>query len=585
VLQYVQRTLENVILDDATVQNPYTTDSYIRQCRPRSVLCLPLLNQGKLIGILYLENKLAPRVFAPARIAVLKLLASQAAISLENTHLYADLKEREAKIRRLVDANIMGIFIWNFEGEIIEANEAFLQIVEYTHEDLVAGLLRWTDLTPAEWRERDTRAIAELKETGTVQPYEKTYFRRDLSRVPVLIGAARFEEGGDEGVAFVLDLSEQKRAGEALRRSEEYLAEGQRLTHTGSWALNVVTRQALHSSAEHTRMFGFDPEKGMPSFQEFLQRVHPEDQELVLGTFQSLMRSGADLDLPYRIAVPDGPVRYMHAIGHPVPKQSGTPGEYVGITIDITERRRIEQERERLRQLEADLAHINRVSMMGELTASIAHEINQPLTVIVSNANACARMLRAASPDIDEVRLAVGDISDSGCRASEVLSRIRALLKKSPSAKSPLNISDVIEDVLPLLRGELESHQTKLDTHLQSNVPLVLGDRIELQQVLINLLMNGIESMSSIMDHPRVLAVQSRVVETGEVEVAVRDCGVGISVDHPGSLFDPFFTTKPGGMGMGLPISRSIIEAHGGRLWASSNASGGATFTFTLPAA
>ncbi|HEY4050968.1 MAG TPA: sigma 54-interacting transcriptional regulator, partial [Acidobacteriaceae bacterium] len=223
VLQYVQRTLENVILDDATVQNPYTMDSYIRQCRPRSVLCLPLLNQGKLIGILYLENKLAPRVFVPSRIAVLKLLASQAAISLENTRLYADLKEREAKIRRLVDANIMGIFIWNLEGEIIEANEAFLQMVECTHEDLVAGRLRWTDLTPAEWRERDTRATAELKEAGTVQPYEKTFFRKDLSCVPVLIGGARFEEGGDEGVAFVLDLSEQKRAEAEIRALKDQL--------------------------------------------------------------------------------------------------------------------------------------------------------------------------------------------------------------------------------------------------------------------------------------------------------------------------------------------------------------------------
>jgi C4-dicarboxylate-specific signal transduction histidine kinase len=275
----------------------------------------------------------------------------------------------------------------------------------------------------------------------------------------------------------------------------------------------------------------------------------------------------------------------MHAIGHPVLKQSDTPGEYVGITIDITERRRLEQERERLRQLEADLAHINRVSTMGELTASIAHEINQPLTVIVSNANACARMLSAESPDFDEVRFAVGDISDYGRRASEVLSRIRGLLKKSASAKSPLNVSDVIVEVLPLLRGELENRRTKLDTRLQSSLPPVLGDRIELQQVLINLLMNGIESMSSIMDRPRVLTVQSRVVESGEVEVAVRDCGVGISVDQMRSLFDPFFTTKPGGMGMGLPISRSIIEAHGGKLWASSNASGGATFQFTLPAA
>ena len=254
-----------------------------------------------------------------------------------------------------------------------------------------------------------------------------------------------------------------------------------------------------------------------------------------------------------------------------------------GAVRDITERKRAE---EGVRQAQAERAHVSRLASMGELTASIAHEINQPLTVIVSNANACTRMLSTASPDLDEVRLAVGDIADYGCRASEVISRIRGLAKKSPSVKSPLNVNDVIVEVLPLLQGELEKRRTKLDTRrLQSHLPLVLGDRIELQQVLINLLMNGIESMLSTMDHPRVLAVESRVVESGEVAVAVRDSGVGISVDQMGSLFEPFFTSKPGGMGMGLAISRSIIEAHGGKLWASSNPSGGATFQFTLPAA
>ena len=213
VLHYVLRTRESVILDDAAAQNPFAADPYIRQRQARSVLCLPLINQAKLIGVLYLENNLAPRVFAPARIAVLKLLASQAAISLENTRLYRDLAEREAKIRRLVDANIIGIFIWDLDGRIIEANDAFLRMVGYDREDLVAGRLRWTDLTPPEWRERDEqRRSPELKTTGTVQPFEKEYFRKDGSRVPVLVGAASFEESGDQGVAFVLDLTERKRA-------------------------------------------------------------------------------------------------------------------------------------------------------------------------------------------------------------------------------------------------------------------------------------------------------------------------------------------------------------------------------------
>src|SRR5262249_25623734 len=210
IVQYVVRTQESVILDDASTHNPFSADTYLRRHHVRSILCLPLINQAKLIGVLYLENNLTPDVFTPTRISVLKLLASQAAISLENTRLYRDLEKREAKIRRLVDANIMGLFIWNFDGQIIEANEAFLRMVNHSREDLVSGRLSWKDLTPPEWRDLNKRNITKLKATGALQPYEKEYFRSDGSRVPVLVGAAIFEESQNEGVSFVLDLSERK---------------------------------------------------------------------------------------------------------------------------------------------------------------------------------------------------------------------------------------------------------------------------------------------------------------------------------------------------------------------------------------
>ena len=229
-----------MILDDASAQSPFSADPYIRQHRARSILCLPLINQAKLIGVLYLENNLAPHVFTPARIAVLKLLASQAAISLENTRLYRDLEEREAKIRRLVEANIIGIFIWDLEGRILEANDAFLHMVGYDREDLVSGRLRWTDLTPPEWRDRDATALAELKATGTVQPFEKEYFRKDGSRVPVLIGAAMFEESGNEGVAFVLDLTERKRAEAARLKLEERLRQAEKMEAIGRLAGGIA---------------------------------------------------------------------------------------------------------------------------------------------------------------------------------------------------------------------------------------------------------------------------------------------------------------------------------------------------------
>src|SRR6516165_6691224 len=223
LVRYAMRTQETVILDDASSHNPFTADPYIVGRRARSILCLSLINQGKLIGILYLENNLAPRVFTPERVTLLKVLASQAAISLENARLYLDLADREGKIRRLVDANIIGIFVSNLEGRILEANDAFLRIIGYDREDLVSGRVRRNELTPPEWRERDIRTLAELNSAGTVRPFEKEYFRKDGSRVPVLVGLTLFKEGSNEVVAFVLDLTERKRAEEALRESERSL--------------------------------------------------------------------------------------------------------------------------------------------------------------------------------------------------------------------------------------------------------------------------------------------------------------------------------------------------------------------------
>jgi PAS domain S-box-containing protein len=239
VIRYVVRTGESVILDDASVRDPFSGDRYVRRRHARSVMCLPLVNQTKLIGLLYLENNLSPNVFTSVRIAALNLLASQAAISLENTRLYRDLQEREARIRRLVDSNIIGIVIWNFEGDIMDANEAFLQMLGYDREDLLSRRISWLEITPAELRHRDEQAMEQLKATGIAQPFQKEYFLKDGTRVPVLLGAASFKAGENEGVAFVVDLTEQKRAEEALRRSETYLSEAQRLSQTGSFGWDV----------------------------------------------------------------------------------------------------------------------------------------------------------------------------------------------------------------------------------------------------------------------------------------------------------------------------------------------------------
>jgi PAS domain S-box-containing protein len=452
IVQTVLRTQEAMILDDAAAEPAFAADPYIRQRQARSILCLPLVNQSKLIGVLYLENNLAARVFTPTRIAVLRLVASQAAIALENTRLYHDLAEREAKIRCLVDANIIGIFFWDLEGPILGANDAFLRIVGYDRDDVTAGRLHWTELTPSEWRNHHERVwTPDLKMTGRVQPYEKEYFRKDGSRVPVLVGSTSFDETRKQGVAFVLDLSERKRAEEALRA------------------------------------------------------------------------------------------------------------------------------------VQMQLAHANRVATMGQLTASIAHEVKQPIAATVGNAEAALSWLGHRPPDLDEVRDAVARIVKEGHRASEVIGRIRALVEKAPPLTDRLDINEAIREVIELTHGETVKNGISVRTDLADGLPLIHGDRVQLQQVLLNLIVNAVEAMSDVSKGTRELLITSGEVEGGYVLVAVRDSGPGLDPKCVDRLFETFYTTKATGMGMGLAICRSIIEAHGGRLWACTNEPRGAVFQFTLP--
>ena len=576
VLHYVARTRESLILDDASAQAPFSADTYINRRQARSILCLPLINQAKLIGVLYLENNLTAHVFTPTRITVLKLIASQAAISLENTRLYSELEQREAKIRRLVDANIIGIFIWDFDGRILEANDAFLSLVGYEREDLVSGRLRWTNLTPPEWRARTERAVGEAEMTGAIQPFEKEYFRKDGSRVPVLLGSAGFDETASQGVAFVLDLTERKRAEAALRASEERWRAMFETAPVGITMRDFEHRKYLTANESFQRMIGYTEDE--LQHLTALDITHEDDQpatqkRIDSGVIGVLQRK--------RYRRKDGEVISADVTPFVVPSTDSTPAFLGAVIVDITERKRAE---EALQQAQADLARLNRVMLLGEMTASIAHEVNQPISAVITNAHAGLRWLDARRPDLEEVRQTLSRIVRDGNRAGEVIDRIRASVRKMPPHRDRANINEAIHEVIVLTQTEVQRNGIRLQTRLADDLPLVPADRVQLQQVIMNLIVNAIEAMAGAGDRPRELTIVSREGDTNTVFVEVRDTGPGFDPADLDRLFQSFYTTKPDGIGMGLAISRSIVEAHGGTLSAGPNRPHGATFQFTVPA-
>ncbi len=482
----------------------------------------------------------------------------------------------EAKIRRLVEANVVGIVMWNLQGAITEANEAFLHMVQYAREDIASGRVRWTDLTPAEWRGRDERAVADLKASGIFRPFEKEYFRKDGSRVPVLLGGALFEGSANEGVAFVLDLTEQKRAQERLRASERSLRE---LTETIPQMLWSADKDGTIDYCNQRALdyTGLSPEQ-VPGA-GWMRAVHPDDLERMTQAWTVAVSTGEPFQYEFRCwRAADHMYRWCIASALPLRDQGDRVMKWFGCVVDLHDWKEAQHA---LQTTQVELARVSRLTTMGELAASIAHEVNQPLTAITNNGNACLRLIARRNLEPEVVRQALEEIVADSSRASAVLARIRAFIKKTPAKRNELDISQVIEEVLALARRELHENRVRLEPQLTKSLPLALADRVQLQQVLLNLIRNGIEAMTAVTERPRVLWVQSGTDQSGEVVVAVRDSGTGLGSEGD-RVFTPFFTTKANGMGMGLPISRSLIEAHGGRLWAEPNLPHGAVFSFTL---
>lgn len=454
----VMKTSQPLLVDDAISDDQWRSNPDVK-LGMISYLGVPISwPDGEVFGtICVLDNKRNEyskpylRLLLQLRDAVqqdLRRLATQ----------HRQLEQRETKIRRLVDANIIGIYIWEANGRLLEANDTFLRIVGYDREDLISGRVRWTDLTPLDWRDRSARAHEELKTTGVVHPFEKEYVRKDGSRVPVLIGSAAFDEQRDQGVAFVLDLTERKRTEAEARESER-----------------------------------------------------------------------------------------------------------------------------RYREVLMELAHANRVTTMGQLTASISHEIKQPIGAVVSNAQAGLNWLDAQRPDLERVRQTLGWIISDGMRAGEIIGRIQALIKKAPPRTEDLEVNEALLEVIALTRGEMLKNGVSVRTQLADDLPLVRADRVQLQQVVLNLIINAVEAMSGVSEGARELLVGTCRDALNGVLVSLRDSGPGLDPASLEHLFEAFYTTKSSGIGMGLTICRSIVEAHGGRIWASANEPRGAVFQFLLP--
>ena len=381
-------------------------------------------------------------------------------------------------------------------------------------------------------------------------------------------------------IGTTMDVTEQEMLTQELRREQAYLAEAQSLTHIGSWATNFHTRQMFHLSDETFRLHGFDPKDSPIPLERFFDTIHPEDRLAVTATLEHAIHTRTDYDIrEFRVCLSDGSIRFLRTIGHHDP--SAEMGYYIGITMDITERKRAEEEREKLRQLEADLAHVNRVNMMGELAAALAHEIRQPIAASITSANACLRWLARDPPDLERARAAASRIEQDGNRAADVISRLRSFYKKgTPPKRETVDIQEIIREMTALFKTEALRHSVRIHSELRDERPHVLADRVQLQQVFMNLMLNAIEAMK---DSGGELTIRSRLSPESHLIVSISDTGVGLPADSAERIFDAFHTTKPQGTGMGLAITRSIVEAHGGRVWATANQSAGSTFHFTLP--
>jgi PAS domain S-box-containing protein len=392
------------------------------------------------------------------------------------------------------------------------------------------------------------------------------------------VGIPLVEDGVFKGFhGTTMDVTEHELLTQALRRDQTYLAEAQRLTHAGSWASNLVKRQVFHSSDENNRLYGFDLSEIQNPFNLHYSSIL--DEPALTAKLEKAISAGADFDVEYRIRRADGAIRFLRGIGHHNPAQEF--GEYSGITMDITDQKHAEMEREKLRQLEADLAHTNRVNMMGELAAALAHEIKQPIAASITSSNALLRWLAHDPPDLERARAAAVRVEEDANRAADVISSLQSFYKRgTPVKRQIVDVKKIIEEMAVLLETEAARFSVTIRAEIDGDTPKLLVDRVQLQQIFMNLMLNAIEAMK---DTGGELTIKSRMNPEGWLLVSISDTGVGLPEERKEEIFELFHSTKPQGTGMGLTITRSIVESYGGRVWATNNHGAGASFCFTLP--
>jgi PAS domain S-box-containing protein len=578
VLQYVLRTRESVILNDASVPNIFSTDHYMVQKHVRSVLCLPLVRQAEVTGVLYLENNVASHVFTPDRVELLNLLASQAAISLENARLYTSLQQSEHRLRLAIDAIPAMVGTMLPDGSVDFLNKRWQ---EYTGLPSQQGFgNKWTasihpdDVVEVVDAFRTALATGEpFEHEGRIRRADGEYRWFQQRALPLREESGRIAKW----YAINTDIEDRKRAEEALRESERNLRllieaiPGFVSVNSPEGKLEYVNQRLL----DYTGMTAGDPAKF-----DWTSVIYPDDVESLGSSWLECVAVGRPHEAEFRLRRFDGIYRWVHSRAEPLRDSEGRIMRWYSLLHDVDDRKNAE---ESLRRTQAQLSRASHVATVGELAASIAHEVNQPLAAVVANGNACLRWLYGDAPNLAKARQAAERIVRDGNDAGEVVRRIRALFKRAAPEKLTLDINEIIGEVLHLLHGEILRKRVTVETDLEErdSAALIVGDRVQLQQVILNLLINGIEAMDTVVERPRKLFIRSQRQDDNSVLVEIRDYGIGL--DDPEKVFEAFYTTKESGMGMGLPICRSIIEAHQGRLWTTRGEGPGAAFFFTLP--